>query len=519
LVHIETKSVVVAHKLPPCSLHQLTWQATHSAVNLLTPLHSPQEIIKKDKMYTTEYLNDKLYLHYKGFKRIENLEKYTGVKVLWLEGNGLDKIENLEAQTEMRTLYLQENIISKIENLESMLKLDTLNLSKNFVTTIENLAHMKQLHTLILSNNNLKDATSLAGATEIPELHALDVQSCKIDDTPEAILKVLADCKELKVLYLKGNDCVKKIRNYRKMVISTCPNLRYLDDRPVFDDERRRCDKWREVFDATGDTDKAMEAEREEIVAIREEKKAREDRAFKQFEDMVREGQKIKDANRVKEMADNGGQLPVRKMVSTDAKSFSVDGSKIDEKKSEEAGRYIHVVDRDPSKSIFSGEEIIPTEESEVVANARNERWGPGSENRVLSSNEEVAMPPPPPTSSEGGIWGDDEMSEEAKKEAEIEAYYTKTAGDNAAWEKGEKNMGNAASAMDSSMAAELATLQDKTERLNMKKIKENETRMQMEKQHKQGLPLPPPPGSEKVGVGGAWPTKGLEKTNFEELD
>jgi dynein assembly factor 1 len=45
--------------------------------------------------YTTPSLNDCLYLHYKGFDRIENLEEFTGLKVIYLEGNGLGKIEGL----------------------------------------------------------------------------------------------------------------------------------------------------------------------------------------------------------------------------------------------------------------------------------------------------------------------------------------------------------------------------------------------------------------------------------------
>lgn len=79
-----------------------------------------KEYCKKDGLYSTPHLNDKLYLHYKGFREVKNLEGYTGLKVLWLEGNGLSQISGLEAQTEMRTLYLQENLIEKIENLEHM---------------------------------------------------------------------------------------------------------------------------------------------------------------------------------------------------------------------------------------------------------------------------------------------------------------------------------------------------------------------------------------------------------------
>ncbi len=81
-----------------------------------------KELCRKDSLYGTPHLNDKLYLHYKGFRAISNLDEYTGLRVLWLEGNGLARIEGLDAQVDMRTLYLQENAISKLENLSHMVR-------------------------------------------------------------------------------------------------------------------------------------------------------------------------------------------------------------------------------------------------------------------------------------------------------------------------------------------------------------------------------------------------------------
>ena len=72
-----------------------------------------QNFINKDGSiyYGTPSLNDCLYLNYKGFLKIENLEDFVNLKVLYLEGNNLTKIENLETFDNISCLYLHENRI------------------------------------------------------------------------------------------------------------------------------------------------------------------------------------------------------------------------------------------------------------------------------------------------------------------------------------------------------------------------------------------------------------------------
>ncbi|CAM9219303.1 unnamed protein product [Ectocarpus sp. 4 AP-2014] len=257
-----------------------------------------KKICRDSGLYSSPSLNDKLYLHYKGIRQLQNLEEYTGLRVLWLEGNGLSKLEGMEAQTQMKTLYAHENLIEKIEGLDSFLEasgstsssalLDTLNLSKNFVRRVENISHLGRLTTLLLANNHLETADDLRQVLQCPSLQTLDVQHNRIND-PDVVVIVSA-MHDLRVLYLQGNPVVKCIRHYRKTLVSKCATLKYLDDRPVFDDERRRCAAWSNGM-TEGGISRAQEAEREEMAKIRESKRAAEQRQYLAFEQqMMREG-------------------------------------------------------------------------------------------------------------------------------------------------------------------------------------------------------------------------------------
>jgi len=190
--------------------------------------------------YTTPYLNETIYLHYKGFDNIENLDEFTGLKVIYLEGNGLRSMEGLQDCKELRCVYLQENLIKKMEGLEELPNLYNLNLTDNLLENITGLSKNTKLNTLQLKRNRVgrNGLDDLKGLLECPSIAVLDVSENSIDDE-KVLPEIFEKLPNLAVLYCQGNGFCKKISSYRKIMIAKLPNLKYLDDRPVFPEDSR----------------------------------------------------------------------------------------------------------------------------------------------------------------------------------------------------------------------------------------------------------------------------------------
>lgn len=247
---------------------------------------------KQNKLYLTPCLNDTLYLHFKGFSTIENLEEYTGLKCLWLESNGLQRIENLDAQTDLRCLFLQQNLIHKLENLEPLKKLCSLNVSNNYINIIESISCLPDLSTLQIAHNKLKTVRDVEHLSQCLAISVLDMSHNLLDE-PE-ILSVLEAMPELRVLNLMGNEVVKKIPYYRKTMIVRLKQLTFLDDRPVFPKDRACAEAW-----AVG----GLEGERKE----REQWETRERRKIQSSLDSMAEiRKKALERRRLRELQEKG---------------------------------------------------------------------------------------------------------------------------------------------------------------------------------------------------------------------
>ena len=203
------------------------------------PRMSPAAIkltcLQNDGCYESPELNDKLYLHFRAYRKIENLAPYVNVKTVWLDSNGITTIEGLECLQQLRTLFLSKNLISSIQGLSSLSYLSLIDLSDNRLGTLEGLADCQSLETLNISRNALTTAESIQTLTKCMRLQTLDMTHNLLEEK-EDILQVFQNIPALVTLSVTGNE-VCKLPSFRKRLIATVPKLGFLD-RPIEELER-----------------------------------------------------------------------------------------------------------------------------------------------------------------------------------------------------------------------------------------------------------------------------------------
>ena len=187
--------------------------------------------------YDSPKLNVNLYLHFQGFRKIQNLDNFTNLQVLYLENNSINKIEGLDKLINLTCLYLQNNYIKEIENLENNTKLSILNLSNNKIQSIPNISYLDKLENLYISKNSLSTIQNLEGLLNLKSLSLLDIQNNPFSVSPDDLITFLNKLEKLKVLYLKG-DITRLIPNYRRTLIVKIKNLTYLDDKPIKNEDK-----------------------------------------------------------------------------------------------------------------------------------------------------------------------------------------------------------------------------------------------------------------------------------------
>jgi dynein assembly factor 1 len=110
-----------------------------------------------------------------------------------------------------------------------------------------------------------------------PSVMVVNLENNRISDD-NILEEIFIKMPLIRVIYLQGNECLRKISSYRKNFIAKLKELRYLDDRPVFEDERR----FAEAFVRGG-----IEEERKERALYKKEKEEKDLQRIKDFQEMI----------------------------------------------------------------------------------------------------------------------------------------------------------------------------------------------------------------------------------------
>ncbi|ESL11094.1 hypothetical protein TRSC58_01165 [Trypanosoma rangeli SC58] len=253
---------------------------------------------KNNGGYAAPHLNSQLFLQCRGFQRIENLEDYVNLKVLWLEQNAITELDGLETLQQLVSLFVQNNIITSFSTLPVLSNLRVLNVSHNYLTSLAGLAQScGRLETLHVSHNLIGSLDACSELWELKEtLTSVDLSFNKIelDEGKSGPVEFFTKLPNVSVIYFHGNPAICGLKGYRRQMVLRLPQLMYLDERPVFAEERRCVEAWGSGGEAAEARERAMiQGEKkkhlESCVSIlsdrMEENRAVRDKLTKQWEE------------------------------------------------------------------------------------------------------------------------------------------------------------------------------------------------------------------------------------------
>ncbi|XP_024386342.1 leucine-rich repeat-containing protein ODA7 isoform X2 [Physcomitrium patens] len=236
---------------------------------------SMKKLCRELKLYSNcPELNDVIHLHQKGIRKIQALEEYIGLRTIYFECNAISKLEGLAPLINLQCLYLNQNCISQIEGLETLQQLEILDLADNQIKKVTGLSCLPCLRQLNLSGNFICHESDVIHLLDCKSLKSLDVSNNRIDN--EKALEALRSIP-LNLLRLMSNKILSITCNYRKMTVATMSTLVYLDESPIFENERRLAMAW-----MVG----GIDAERNMRLTIANEEAATRDHHRKEFEDI-----------------------------------------------------------------------------------------------------------------------------------------------------------------------------------------------------------------------------------------
>lgn len=273
---------------------------TSSTIHVMRPLtlETLKSICKQeDDHYETMELNDSLRLSYCGIDMLcddaetttKTLAQYfPSLKALHADHNQLDQQCFQHVPTSVQSLYINHNAIDSLQTIEQPF---TLSIPVQLLPSLElSLTQFPHLITLDISHNPLHSLRGIAGLTQLISLTA---HHCELTDTDELVkLTKLRDIdlsfnqlaridgvinsfqssvNTLRVVHLSNNPGINEFPQYRRSLLSKFPNIRFMDNRPVSDDEHAAVLAWAEG---------GFEAEKKVRIDRMEEKRRKHEEQF-----------------------------------------------------------------------------------------------------------------------------------------------------------------------------------------------------------------------------------------------